>query len=90
MKNRNHARRAAIVRLVAAGGPDAASHESIRAALAAAGHVVAQPTVSRDLRALGLARGPSGWTGAPAADALTAVASVRRALEAALAALPPT
>jgi transcriptional regulator of arginine metabolism len=60
-------RREVILALVRAGRPR--SQEDLQQRLAARGIAVAQPTLSRDLRALGLVKTPTGYVAPPAADA---------------------
>jgi transcriptional regulator of arginine metabolism len=55
-------RREAILAVVRDGRPR--SQEDLQQRLAARGFVVAQPTLSRDLRALGLAKTPTGYVAA--------------------------
>src|SRR5712691_2114080 len=57
-------RRAEILKLVAA-GPPVRSQEELQQLLRRRGFTVAQPTLSRDLKDLGLARTPTGYA-APA------------------------
>src|SRR5262245_43906765 len=56
-------RRSEILRLVEAGG--LRSQEAIRRGLRQRGIAVAQPTLSRDLKALGLAKTPAGYVTSP-------------------------
>ena len=58
-------RRQAILALVDAGG--VRSQEDLQRRLRRRGIEVAQPTLSRDLKALGLAKTPTGYVSAPAA-----------------------
>lgn len=58
-------RRSEILRLVQAGR--VRSQEEIRQGLRRRGIAVAQPTLSRDLKALGLAKTPAGYVTPPAA-----------------------
>jgi len=77
-------RRSEILRLVQGGR--VRSQEELRALLRGRGFAVAQPTLSRDLRELGLARTPTGYA-APAAPAAFVPAERRAdALDRALAA----
>jgi transcriptional regulator of arginine metabolism len=59
-------RRSEIVRLVQAGG--LRSQEDIRRGLRQRGIAVAQPTLSRDLKVLGLAKTPAGYVTSPSAQ----------------------
>jgi transcriptional regulator of arginine metabolism len=59
-------RRSEILRLVEAGG--LRSQEEIRRGLRQRGIAVAQPTLSRDLKALGLAKTPAGYVTSPSAQ----------------------
>ena len=68
-------RRTEILRLVRGGA--VRSQEELRALLRRRGFAVAQPTLSRDLRELGLHRTPTGY--APPPDASAAVPEGRRA-----------
>ncbi len=58
-------RRRAILAIVEQGG--VRSQEALQRRLRREGFTVAQPTLSRDLRALGLAKTPSGYVPAPGA-----------------------
>lgn len=60
-------RRHAILALVERGG--VRSQEDLQRRLRREGFAVAQPTLSRDLRALGLAKTPNGYVTAPAPSA---------------------
>jgi transcriptional regulator of arginine metabolism len=60
-------RRRAILAMVEQGG--VRSQEDLQRRLRREGFAVAQPTLSRDLRALGLAKTPSGYVAAPAPPA---------------------
>jgi len=57
-------RRQAILAVVAEGG--VRSQEDLQRRLRRRGILVAQPTLSRDLKALGLAKTPTGYVAAPA------------------------
>src|SRR5258708_17415932 len=57
-------RRRAILAVVGEGG--VRSQEDLQRRLRRQGIVVAQPTLSRDLKALGLAKAPTGYVAAPA------------------------
>ena len=74
--NKNDRRRL-ILALVATGGMR--SHRDLRTALAGRGVAVAQGTLSRDLKALGLSKGRNGWTGAREATAVAAVQALKTA-----------
>jgi transcriptional regulator of arginine metabolism len=72
-------RRAAILRLVRGG--TVRSQEELRSLLEGRGFAVAQPTLSRDLRELGLARTPTGYAAPADSGAFAPPASRADALD---------